>query len=66
MRSTVSDGVWDRLRKKVYQQAGSRCEVCGGTGPRHPVEPHEMWEFDEANRVQRLVRMIALCLPATR
>jgi hypothetical protein len=61
VRSTVSEGVWNRLRRRVHRQAGSRCEICGGVGSGHPVEAHEAWEFDEAERMQRLVRMIALC-----
>jgi hypothetical protein len=61
VRSTVSEGVWNRIRKRVQRQAGSRCEICGGAGPEHPVEVHEAWEFDETERMQRLVRMIALC-----
>lgn len=37
VRSHVSDAEWDRLRKPVYQRAGSRCEICGGRGPRGEV-----------------------------
>lgn len=29
--------------------------------PAHPVECHEVWEYEEATGVQRLVQMIALC-----
>ena len=46
---------------QVYELAGKRCEVCGGRGSKHPVECHEVWEYDETARVQRLVRMVALC-----
>ncbi len=54
---------WDRQRKKAYAAVGSRCEICGGTGPRHPVEAHEVYGYDEAARppVQRVLRLIALC-----
>jgi hypothetical protein len=45
----------------VYRQAGSQCVICAGAGPSHPVEAHEAWEFDEAERMQRLVGMMALC-----
>jgi hypothetical protein len=61
VRDQVSRQDWDRIRKLVYERAGQRCEVCGGRGSRHPVECHEMWEYDEATGVQRLVRMLALC-----
>lgn len=46
---------------QVYERAGKCCEVCGGRGSKHPVECHEVWEYDETARVQRLVRMVALC-----
>lgn len=61
VRDQVPPRDWDRIRRQVYENAGRRCEVCGGRGPRHPVECHEVWEYDEAAGVQRLVRMIALC-----
>ena len=61
VRKQVSDKDWNRIRSQVYEQADRRCEVCGGQGTRHPVECHEVWEYDEAAEVQRLVRMIALC-----
>jgi hypothetical protein len=57
----VSREDWDRMRAQVYEHAGRRCEVCGGRGSKHPVECHEVWEYDETTCVQRLVRMIALC-----
>jgi hypothetical protein len=61
VRSRVYRPVWDRLRRAVYAAAGNVCELCGGVGRRHPVECHEVWEYDESRRVQRLVRLIALC-----
>jgi len=61
VRDRVSRQDWDRIRSQVYEQADRRCEVCGGRGSRHPVECHEVWEYDDASGVQRLVRMIALC-----
>lgn len=61
VRDRVAREDWDRIRKQVYERAGHRCEVCGGRGSRHPVECHEMWEYEEATGVQRLVRMITLC-----
>jgi hypothetical protein len=61
VRDRVSREDWDRMRSRVYEHAGRRCEVCGGRGSKHPVECHEVWEYDERTAVQRLVRMIALC-----
>lgn len=52
---------WDTLRKVTYSRAGNVCEVCGGVGKQHPVEAHEVWDYDDTTGVQRLVRLIALC-----
>jgi len=54
---------WEGNRKKLYQAAGHRCEICGGVGKHHAVEAHERYEYDEADRppCQRLVGLIALC-----
>lgn len=61
LRSELPRKEWDRLRKSVYKAANYRCEVCNGVGPKHPVECHERWEYDESTKVQSLVGLIALC-----
>lgn len=61
VRSHVAPAVWERLRRATAGAAGNRCEICGGRGRRHPVECHEVWDYDDARRIQRLVRFIALC-----
>ena len=43
VRSEVSKDRWDELRKECYRNANYKCEVCGGTGPKWPVECHEIW-----------------------
>jgi hypothetical protein len=61
VRSFVKRGQWDKIRKRAYALAGYRCEICTGTGRRHPVECHEAWHYDDEKFVQTLVRMTALC-----
>lgn len=61
VRSEVTKAVWDRIRKEVAAEAGNRCEICGGQGSRHPVEIHEVWHYDDERKIQRLVRLQALC-----
>ena len=61
VRSNVSKSDWDRLRKHTYKKASYRCEICGGVGEKHPVECHEIWNYNESTRVQTLERLIALC-----
>lgn len=65
VRSNVSKKEWDRIRKKSYQNAGHVCEICGDTGlnqnHKHPVECHEIWQYDDLNHVQKLTGLISLC-----
>jgi hypothetical protein len=58
VRSRVRPSVWDRLRRAAYAAAGHRCECCQATGR---LEAHEVWAYDDAGRVQRLLRLLALC-----
>lgn len=61
VRSNVSKEEWDRVRKIVFERAGSVCEICGGRGARWPVECHEVFEYDDARKFQKLARLLALC-----
>ncbi|MBW4641077.1 MAG: HNH endonuclease [Gloeocapsa sp. UFS-A4-WI-NPMV-4B04] len=61
VRSNVSKQDWDNLRHYTYKQAGHRCEVCGGVGQQHPVECHEIWNYDDQQHIQTLTGLIALC-----
>lgn len=74
LRSILPKADWDKLRKNCYRLAGYRCEICGGKGPKHPVECHEVWEYEEIDYVegaslpeggltyiQTLKGLIALC-----
>lgn len=61
LRSRLRPYQWDRVRRATYAAAGNVCEICGGTGTRHPVEAHEVWHYDDTRHVQTLVKMIALC-----
>lgn len=61
VRSKVSPAEWDIIRKKCYRMANYRCEICGGVGPTHPVECHELWEYDDINHTQTLIKLVSLC-----
>lgn len=61
LRSELSQEDWDKLRKMTYEDAAYHCEVCGGQGPNHPVECHEVWEYDDEKHIQKLLGLIALC-----
>lgn len=61
VRSAVSKSRWKTLAAQVYSKAYHVCEICGGIGPKHPVECHEIWNYDDKKLIQKLEGMIALC-----
>lgn len=61
VRAVVTQAQWDYIKSQVYSKAYYQCEICGGTGDKHPVECHEVWSYDNKTSVQKLERMIALC-----
>lgn len=61
LRSELKRSDWDKLRKKTFEAAGNVCEICGGVGRKFPVECHEIWEYDDSNKVQTLKGTVALC-----
>ncbi len=61
VRSNVSPTTWDSLQDVVFKEVGHRCEICSGRGDKHPVECHEIWQYDDHKLIQRLERLISLC-----
>jgi hypothetical protein len=65
VRSNVPDRIWDLIRKKSYKEAGHKCQVCSDSGKnqgyKHDVECHEIWDYDDKNKVQKLIGFISLC-----
>lgn len=61
--ANLSKNEWDALRKASYKKAGYKCEICGGKGNKHPVECHEIWEYDDSSKTQTLKGLISLCPP---
>lgn len=61
LRSEVRARDWNTCKAYVRERSGSRCEVCGGVGRRHPVDCHEIWHYDDERKIQRLDGLIALC-----
>jgi hypothetical protein len=61
VRDHVTKGEWDKLRNASYERAGNICEICGGRGEKHPVECHEIWEYDDDDSTQTLKGLISLC-----
>lgn len=61
VRAVLTKKQWDILRAQVYDGAWNMCQICGGVGPKHPVECHEIWHYDDKKLIQKLEGMIALC-----
>jgi hypothetical protein len=61
LRNRVAPKTWDKLRRETAQQAQQHCKICGGQGPRWPVECHEIWYYDDERYIQHLVGLTALC-----
>ncbi len=61
VRAVLTAKQWNALRGFVADHAWNVCEICGGVGPNHPVECHEIWEYNEKTQVRKLAGMIALC-----
>ncbi|ACZ43138.1 conserved hypothetical protein [Thermobaculum terrenum ATCC BAA-798] len=58
LRSILTPAQWDEIRREAYARAGHRCTACGRRGR---LEAHEVWEYDDDRRIQRLVDVAALC-----
>jgi 5-methylcytosine-specific restriction endonuclease McrA len=61
VRDHVSQIEWDKLRKASYKKANYVCEICGNRGESHPVECHEIWNYDDEHFTQTLKGLISLC-----
>tara|TARA_R100000908_G_C3750970_1_gene145558 strand:- start:1527 stop:2024 length:498 start_codon:yes stop_codon:yes gene_type:complete len=65
VRTLLKQKYWDLVRKESYAKADYKCEICGDTGKNqgynHNVECHEIWEYDDKKRLQKLTGLISLC-----
>ena len=61
LRSALGPERWKPIARAVSKSANHRCDICGGRGPKWPVEAHETWDYDDARGIQRLSIIRALC-----
>lgn len=59
LRHLLSKKDWDIIRKKAYSLANGKCMICERKVKR--LEAHELWEFDENTKAQKLKDIIAIC-----
>lgn len=60
LRKMLPKSKWDMLRSACYKRARHNCECCGNLRGR-PPEAHEIWDYDDHTRVQRLDGLVSLC-----
>ena len=58
LRSILKPKMWEEIRKKVYRKNSARCSICQRTGK---LQAHEVWDFNNKTKVQKLVDIIPLC-----
>ena len=70
VRSTLKTKQWNIIRFMSYEKARNKCEICHQTGIeqgfKHNVECHEIWEYDDKKRIQKLTGLISLCICMTK
>ena len=59
LRTLLKPAAWDMIRRQAYSENGGKCAICGALPKR--LEAHEQWSYDEENKIQKLVRVIAVC-----
>jgi hypothetical protein len=52
---------WQKIRKRELERVSYKCEVCSYKGEPRELVCHEMWEYDDANFVQKLVGYRIVC-----
>ena len=65
VRTVLPKKYWDVIRKESYARANHKCEICYNKGKdqgfNHDLECHEIWDFNNETRVQKLVSVTSLC-----
>lgn len=61
VRSEVSKSQWKIISDQVRSQSYDICQICEVISNR-ALDCHEIWHYDDAKRLQKLLGMIALCV----
>jgi hypothetical protein len=61
LREALGKARWDKLRRKLVEEAGVRCEICGNTDRLHG---HELWSYRQKNGVATatLLKVQIICI----
>jgi hypothetical protein len=51
--------IWIDIKNEIIDEHGKKCQMCGET--EGTMSLHEIWNYDDANHVQKLEGFILLC-----
>ncbi|WP_307399694.1 hypothetical protein [Paenibacillus anaericanus] len=63
LRSALTPWQWHKLCKYFYESVNHTCEICGAIKGEEfsRMYCHEVWEYNEDTKIQKLVRLEVLC-----
>ena len=59
LANVLDKETWRKIRQRELKRAGYKCEICGYSG--RGLHCHEIWEYDDEKKVQRLIGYKILC-----
>ena len=59
LRTILTKQQWDFIRNDAKARSNYSCAICGAKVAR--LEGHEVWSYDEKNKVQKLEDVISVC-----
>lgn len=61
IRSVLSKSQWTILSRQIRSTAYDICQICGAS-EKQPLHAHEIWSYNDLEKIQKLEGMIALCV----
>ena len=58
LRTLLKPTMWKEIRSKALNKYNNKCAICNRTGKMHA---HEVWEYDDENKIQKLNDVVPLC-----
>lgn len=59
LRKYLAVETWDKVRKRIYDEANYSCSICKATGVQ--LHCHEVWIYDDKKKIQKLLGLQCLC-----
>lgn len=58
LRTILKPAMWKSIRSVAIKKKGDKCAICDRKGKLHA---HEVWEYDDENKIQKLKDILPLC-----